>query len=53
MAACGRWAEGGLAEMWKEGPDGEDRRNILGHYGEIGCDIFVDNGEVTLAQAFR
>jgi uncharacterized protein YkwD len=45
--------EAGLSEMWNEGPNGEHRRNMLGDYREIGCGIFVDSGEVTLAQAFR
>ena len=45
--------EAGLAQMWAEGADGDHRRNMMGDYVEIGCGIFVNNGEVTLAQAFR
>ena len=45
--------ESGLAQMWAEGTGGDHRRNMMGDYAEIGCGIFVRNGEVTLAQAFR
>ena len=45
--------EEGLAQMWNEVPGGSHRGNILGDYAEVGCGVFVNNGAVTLAQAFR
>jgi uncharacterized protein YkwD len=48
-----RIVEEGLAQMWNEAPGGSHRGNILGDYTEVGCGVFVNNGDVTLAQAFR
>ena len=36
-----------------EAPGGSHRGNILGDYTEVGCGVFFNNGDVTLAQAFR
>jgi uncharacterized protein YkwD len=43
----------GLAQMWKVGPGGEHYDILAGNYTEVGCGVFVSNGEVTVAQDFR
>jgi uncharacterized protein YkwD len=48
-----RVVAGGLEMMWAEGPRGAHRRNMEGPYTELGCGVFVNNGEVTVVQAFR
>ena len=45
--------EGGLAQMWRVGPGGEHYDIMSGNYTQIGCGVFVSNGEVTVAQDFR
>jgi uncharacterized protein YkwD len=45
--------EGGLADMWRQGPGGTHFDNIVGPYTEAGCGIFVNGREVTVVQAFR
>ena len=43
----------GLAQMWQVGPSGTHYAVLAGSYTEVGCGIFVTNGEVTVAQDFR
>ena len=43
----------GLADMWQQGESGTHYRNLIGHYTEVGCGIFVNGDEVTVVQAFR
>jgi hypothetical protein len=43
----------GLAQMWKVGPGGEHYDILSGSFGEVGCGVFINNGEVTVAQDFR
>lgn len=45
--------EGGLAQMWRVGPGGQHYDILAGPYSEVGCGIFVDGNEVTVAQDFR
>lgn len=43
----------GLAQMWQAGPGGEHYDIIAGPYTEVGCGVFINNGEVTVTQDFR
>jgi hypothetical protein len=43
----------GLSQMWQVGPSGDHYAVLAGAYSEVGCGIFVTNGEVTVAQDFR
>jgi hypothetical protein len=43
----------GLAQMWQAGPGGSHYGVLAGDYTEVGCGIFVANGDVTVAQDFR
>lgn len=43
----------GLAQMWQVGPQGEHYRILAGLYTEVGCGVFVNDGEVTVVQDFR
>jgi uncharacterized protein YkwD len=43
----------GLAQMWDIGPAGEHYDIMTGAYSQIGCGIFVNGSEVTVAQDFR
>ena len=43
----------GLAQMWKAGPNGHHYEILSGDFREVGCGVFVHNGEVTVAQDFR
>lgn len=43
----------GLANMWAAGPSGEHYAILAGPYTEVGCGIFVDGTEVSVAQDFR
>ena len=43
----------GLAQMWQGGPSDEHYNVIVGPYSEIGCGIFVNGSEVTVAQDYR
>ena len=43
----------GLAQMWAQGPGGAHYENMRGRYSEVGCGVFVSNGEVTISQDFR
>jgi uncharacterized protein YkwD len=43
----------GLAQMWAEGPGGTHYQIITGRYTQLGCGVFVDNGEITVVQDFR
>lgn len=43
----------GLAQMWNAGPAGPHYSVLTGPYSEVGCGIFISNGEVTIAQDFR
>jgi hypothetical protein len=43
----------GLGQMWSQGPGGSHYENMRGQYSEVGCGVFVSNGEVTISQDFR
>ena len=43
----------GLEQMWQNGPSAEHYDIIVGPYSEVGCRIFVNGSEVTVAQDFR
>jgi uncharacterized protein YkwD len=43
----------GLQQMWQGGPTGEHYDIMVGEYSKIGCGIFVNGSEVTVAQDFR
>jgi len=43
----------GLRQMWQGGPYGEHYDNMVGNFSQIGCGIFVNGAEVTVAQDFR
>ena len=43
----------GLSQMWAEGPGGSHYENMKGAYTEMGCGIFISNGEVTVSQDFK
>jgi uncharacterized protein YkwD len=45
--------EEGLQQMWKGGPNGEHYDIMVGNFTQIGCGIFVNGAEVTVAQDFR
>jgi hypothetical protein len=43
----------GLAQMWQVGPQGDHYDILVGPYSEVGCGVFVNGSEVTVAQDFR
>jgi len=43
----------GIAQMWAEGPGGGHYENIMGRYTQLGCGVFIHNGEITIVQNFR
>lgn len=43
----------GIAQMWRSGPSGEHYDIMVGPYTKLGCGIYVNAGEVTVAQDFR
>lgn len=43
----------GLEQMWAVGPGGSHYDILTGPYSEVGCGIYVSNGEVTVVQDFR
>ena len=43
----------GLQQMWVSGPRGEHYDIMIGDFSQIGCGIFVNGSEVTVAQDFR
>ena len=45
--------EQGLQQMWNSGPKGEHYDIMVGAFTQIGCGIFVNGSEVTVAQDFR
>jgi uncharacterized protein YkwD len=45
--------EQGLQQMWNAGPNGEHYDIMVGGFSQIGCGIFVNGSEVTVAQDFR
>jgi uncharacterized protein YkwD len=49
----GQIVQQGLSGMWAEGPGGGHYENIRGPYTQSGCGVSVQNGEVTVVQAFR
>jgi uncharacterized protein YkwD len=51
--SVGQIIQQGLAGMWAEGPGGGHYENIRGPYTQSGCGVSVQNGEVTVVQAFR
>ena len=44
--------EQGLQQMWQSGPGGEHYGIMVGQFSQIGCGIFVNGSEVTVAQDF-
>lgn len=45
--------ERGLAQMWRAGPGGSHYDIIAGSFTEVGCGIYISQGEVTISQDFR
>lgn len=43
----------GLANMWSAGPDGEHYDILVGPYTQVGCGVFVNGEEVSVAQDYR
>jgi len=43
----------GLRQMWQNGPTGEHYDIIVGGFSQIGCGLFVNGAEVTVAQDYR
>jgi len=43
----------GLARMWEAGPSGEHYQILIGPYTEVGCGVFTNGVEVSVAQAYR
>jgi cysteine-rich secretory family protein len=43
----------GLKQMWQAGPAGEHYDIMVGAYSQIGCGVFINGAEVTVAQDFR
>ena len=43
----------GLVQFWAEGPTGGHRKNLTGPYTQVGCGVFISNGEITVVQDFR
>lgn len=43
----------GLAQMWQAGVQGAHYRVLVGSYTEVGCGLFIDDGQVTVVQDFR
>src|SRR5262249_51950744 len=43
----------GLEQMWQIGPAGEHYDIMTGAFSQVGCGIFVNGSEVTVAQDFR
>lgn len=43
----------GIAQMWRSGPSSEHYDIMAGPYTQLGCGIYVNGGEVTVAQDFR
>jgi hypothetical protein len=43
----------GLAQMWAEGPSGGHYQHIAGPFSQMGCGVFINNGEITVVQNFR
>lgn len=45
--------KGGLGQMWRGGPGSTHYDIIAGNFTETGCGVYVNAGEVTIAQEFR
>jgi hypothetical protein len=43
----------GLAQMWQAGGQGTHYKVLVGPYTEVGCGLFINDGEVTVVQDFR
>jgi hypothetical protein len=43
----------GLAQMWRVGPGGSHYDIIAGNFSEVGCGVYIADGEVTISQDFR
>jgi hypothetical protein len=43
----------GLASMWTPGPGSEHYGILVGPYTQVGCGVFIDRNEITVAQDFR
>jgi hypothetical protein len=39
--------------MWAAGPGGEHYDILVGRYSEVGCGVFVNGSEVSVAQDYR
>lgn len=45
--------EGGLAQMWAEGPGGGHYENMTGAYSHLGCGIYAHGDEITVTQDYN
>ena len=43
----------GLAKMWAAGPAGEHYEILSGPYTQVGCGVYVNGGQVSVAQDYR
>lgn len=43
----------GLANFWSEGPGGAHYQNMAGAFSDLGCGVYIGNGEITIVQDFR
>jgi hypothetical protein len=43
----------GMATMWAEGSSGSHYQVLTGNYTQVGCGVFISNGEVSVSQDFR
>jgi hypothetical protein len=43
----------GIAVFYQEGPGGGHYQNLLGPYTQVGCGVYIANGEITVVQDFR
>ena len=43
----------GLAQMWAAGPSGEHYEVLSGPYTQVGCGVYVNGKEVSVAQDYR
>jgi hypothetical protein len=42
-----------LSQWWAAGAGGQEYRNMVGVYSQLGCGIYIANGEITIVQDFR
>lgn len=43
----------GIAGFYGEGPGGGHYDNMMGGYTQVGCGVYIANGEITVVQNFR